>query len=156
MVWTAGGRRCCRSCGRAVWLCLPHPAVPAFQGKDVKPMRVAYLANVGTRDVQRNGKPIAKPRPDGAALLAEFEKVRAELIAPILSAGIRQVLGNVARIDVVQLFVSDQLPPPATASDHHERDTVIFGELLGKILAAEFGERVARYACEPMRLNPAD
>ncbi len=119
-------------------------------------MRVAYLANVGTRDVQRQGKFLEKPRPEGAALLADYERVRSELSSPILSAGLRRVLQFVDAVDRLQLFVSDQLPPPHTKEIHREKDTLEFGKLLQRLLNEKFGTRIKRIDCEPMRGNPAD
>jgi hypothetical protein len=119
-------------------------------------VRVVYLANVGTRDVQRHGQALPRPRLDGAALLADFDVVRAELTAPILSAGLRRVLQDVPSISRVQLFVTDQPAPPDTRESHWQRDTVEFGKLLQRILRDEFQERVERIDCESIHVNPSD
>lgn len=119
-------------------------------------MRVVYLANVGTQEVQRNGKRLEKPRLDGAELLANYEAVRGELSTPILSAGIGHVLQTADTIERVQLFVSDQPAPPVTLERHWERDTIELGKLLQRLLQEQFGERLQRIECEPMRFNPSD
>ena len=119
-------------------------------------MKIAYLANVGTRDVQRHGKFLDKPRPDGAALLADYSNVKAQLSSPILSAGLRHVLQMADSVARVQLFVSDQAAPPVTRETFWEKDTLEFGKLLHRLLAEEFGTRVACIECEPMHSNPAD
>jgi hypothetical protein len=119
-------------------------------------MNLVYLANVGTRDVQRGGRPLEKPRMDGAALFAEYAAVRAELEAPILAAGLRRVLAEAPAVSRVQLFVTDQPAPPDTRETHWQRDTVEFGKLLQRLLREEFQERVARIDCEPIHFNPSD
>jgi hypothetical protein len=120
-------------------------------------MRVVYLANVGTRDVQRQGQALTKPRLDGANLIANYEAVRAELTAPILTTGLRRVLQDTPKISRVQLFVTDQPAPPDTPEFHWQRDTVEFGKLLQRLLREEFSaEQVERIECEPIRVNPSD
>jgi hypothetical protein len=119
-------------------------------------MRVAYLANVGTRDVQRQGKFLDKPRSEGAALGAYYEKLHSELSSPILSAGLRHVLGLAESIACVQLFASDQPAPPTTKEVFWEKDTLEFGKLLQRLLRDEFGMRLARIECAAMHCNPAD
>src|SRR5262249_26469774 len=97
-----------------------------------------------------------KARADGEALLANYEVVRCELTAPILSAGIAHVLRVGGKIARVLLFVSDQPDPPTTPVHHWERDTIAFGKLLQRLLREQFGDRVEQIQCEPIRLNPAD
>ena len=106
--------------------------------------------------MQRNGAYIPKPRPEGAALLANYKNVQSELTAPILSAGIQHVLQAGGAIARVQLFVSDQPAPPVTLDQYREKDTVEFGKLLQLVLKEQFGEAVERIEWEPIRLNPSD
>jgi hypothetical protein len=119
-------------------------------------MDVIYFANVGTRDVQRNGAPLAKPRRDGEALLRDYLALKGELGAPILTSGIKLVLETAPAIDRVQLFVTDQPAPPDTSEYHWERDTVAFGEVLRRLISERFGERVRRVEYEPLRFNPSN
>jgi hypothetical protein len=119
-------------------------------------VRVVYLANVGTRDVQHGGKPLHKPRPEGEALVASYEAVRRDLSAPILAAGIRHVLQVSPTLGRMQLFVSDQPAPPRTPAGHWDRDTIFFGTLLQRLLRDQFGQAIEQIECEPMRFNPSD
>lgn len=119
-------------------------------------MPVAYMANVGTRDLTLHGQPLAKPRPDGEALLAQYDQVREQLDAPILRPGVKHAMSLVNRLEWLILFVSNQ--PEFTHPNHRERDTIFLGELLRRWLIEheEFGNRVGTIIIEPLPGNPAD
>jgi hypothetical protein len=117
-------------------------------------VRVAYLTNIGTRDVQYRDRPLERPRSEGWGLLQRYGEVRGELAAPIAGRGLEFVLDEVRSVHRVVLFVTDQ--PEGTPEFHRERDTLHLGELLGRMLSDRFGARILRVVCEPMRFNPAD
>ncbi|RLA87353.1 MAG: hypothetical protein DRG40_00545 [Deltaproteobacteria bacterium] len=119
-------------------------------------MRVAYLANVGTRDVLYRGKLLYKPRSEGKELLDHYDSVKSKLSAPIIGAGLSYILQHTEKLWYVWLFVTDQPAPPATPESYWENDTVELGELLQRFLHDEFGERVEHIGCIPMPFNPAD
>lgn len=116
---------------------------------------VAYLANVGTRDILLDGKPLPWPRPDGADLLSQYETVRSRLDAPILLPGLHHVLGLVHRVDLVVLFASDQPDPPATREDFWKRDTIHLGRILAQFLQDRLAGRVGRVECRPIPHDPS-
>jgi hypothetical protein len=121
-------------------------------------MRIVYLANVGTRDIQRSdGIRITQPRQEGEKYLAQYNEYKTILTAPILAKGIERVLqtiGDRERIDLVQLFVTDQLR--STPEKYRDADTIHFGSLLQLLLKDQFGTRLEKVECESMRFNPAD
>jgi hypothetical protein len=118
-------------------------------------VRVAYIANVGARDVLVKGEPLTSPRPDGEALLAQVDARRADLSAPILERGIDHVLARTERIEQMVLFASDQ-PHASTDEIHWNRDTIALGRILQRLLKDEYSERVGRIDCCSMPCNPAD
>jgi hypothetical protein len=120
-------------------------------------MRVAYLANVGTRDLQRGGEQLKQPRKDGEDLLAaDWNAVRSQLSAPILAPGLRHVLQQAGSLVRLQLLVTDQPPPRPGERDYRPSDTLNFGKLLQRLLTEQFGPALQEVAWEPMRFNPAD
>lgn len=116
--------------------------------------KVAYLTNIGTRDVHYRHNPLKRPRSEGQELLQRYDEVRGELAAPITGRGLESVLDEIGSVDRVVLIVTDQ--PEGTPEFHRERDTLHLGELLRLMLSDRFRTRIRHLVCEPMRFNPAD
>ena len=119
-------------------------------------MKTVYLANVGTNDVQREGKLIPSPRVEGKALLENYENVRGQLQAPILVPGLRRAITEAGSIDRLVLFVTDQ--PDYVEERYRLRDTLYFGELLKRLLKdmPDIGPYVREILLETIPGNPAD
>ncbi|MFB6272238.1 MAG: hypothetical protein ABEL51_05010 [Salinibacter sp.] len=115
-------------------------------------MTILYLANVGTRDVTRNGKTTDQPRVDGQKWLDAYEAIEATLDAPILLPGLQHVLQWTDSVEAV-LFYTDQ---QETAPDFAPRDTIPFAQILTRLLPERLGTEAL--AVRPVRLdgNPAD
>jgi hypothetical protein len=118
-------------------------------------VRIAYIANVGTRDIQVDGKPLSRPRSEGAELLAQYDAVRARLSAPIVFPGLLRVLETAPRIEHIQLFATDQARH-TTEERFYDKDTIELGRILERLLREELGERLGTIDCRPIPHNPAD
>jgi len=116
-------------------------------------MRVVYLANVGTRDLTRNGRPTSNCRADGEAWLHDYDAVKDELDTPILLPGLRYVLQHVNQLDVL-LFYSDQ--DETVAEEHRSRDTVYLAQVLRRLLPERLPGRVREVRLARLLGNPAD
>lgn len=117
-------------------------------------MNIVYLANVGTRDVTWQDKPLSPPRQEGEALLRRYEDIRNQLDAPILVPGLNRAIEKVGHISQVVLFVSNQAV--TTPSRYRDNDTVYCGELLKLFLSERFGSQLGGVIIEPLLGNPAD
>jgi hypothetical protein len=125
-------------------------------------MSVVYLANVGTRDVMKDGKPASaivdgRPAPscrrDGEVWLRDYDAIKGQLLAPILTPGLRAVLDLVERVTVV-LFYSDQ--DEMTAEKFRGGDTVFFAQILRRLLPEVFSGRIEKVLLSQLAGNPAD
>jgi hypothetical protein len=121
---------------------------------------IVYLANVGTRDVTLDGRPLPLPRPDGERLLRAYleypEAFGHRLDAPILLPGLLRAIRVAGSVDRLVLFVSDQ--PEGVAPEHRDRDTVHLGELLRLWLprCAVLGGGLGEVRVVAIPGNPAD
>lgn len=116
------------------------------------PYPTAYLANIGTRDVQLDVQPTQAPRADGADWLARYDELAGRLSAPILEPGLGHALRFTDRLSLF-LFYTDQ--EETTPASYRKGDTVHFVALLQRLLSARFPDRLHLH---PIRLegNPAD
>jgi hypothetical protein len=93
---------------------------------------VALFANVGNRDVFRNGEPVREPRSAGENLLKELSTVQDQLTLPLLGPALRYLLRVEHRIDRVVLFATDQ--PATTDERHRATDTLHFAEIAQRLI----------------------
>lgn len=129
-------------------------------------LRTAYIANVGTRDINVGGKTLAdivqpdktKPpeksiRDYSAEILDEYGTYRGRITAPILEPGLRQVLDSLGpdgQIDTLLMFVTDQTDP-----NHRKNDTLFIGAILERRLPEIFGGRIGNVECCSIPHNPS-
>jgi len=117
-------------------------------------MKVAYLANIGTRDVMVDGQYLNRPRAEGERLLQNYDKVWQTLAAPILWPGLQYVLSLSGNIERVYLFASDQ--DKTVEEKFRDKDTVYFGNILERWLPQSFPEQIMCVIPIPIPGNPAD
>jgi hypothetical protein len=124
-------------------------------------MNVLYMANVGTRDVIRDGKyastvvdgrPAPSCRADGEVWLQDYDSFRPVLAAPILQPGLQSVLELAAEV-VVVLFYSNQ--DETTPEKYRRGDTIFFAQILRRLLPHLFPHRV-RAEVHQLPGNPSD
>lgn len=103
-------------------------------------MSVVLLANVGLRDVRERGQPVAPARPEGQALLRDFQARADGLSLPMLSPMVAYLLRDHPRIQVV-LYGTDQ-PEGETPPEHRQKDTVHLAEVAVKLLQRKHGNAI--------------
>ena len=103
--------------------------------------KTIYLANVGAQDVQREGKPISKPRIEGQDVLQNFDPVKNTLQIPILESAINHILEIPSRIDCIYLFYTDQ-DKDIVGEKNWQRDTLYFAEIIKRILLDRFAGKI--------------
>lgn len=120
-------------------------------------MRTAYIANVGTRDIQLDGKPLAanEIRTQSQHILDNYNEHRARLTAPILRHGIQEILDKLGKdgcIDRVLLFVTDQ----SSDVSQSKSDTLYLGGILELFLPDVFGAKIGKVECCSIPHDPAN
>ncbi len=125
-------------------------------------MRVVYMANVGTRDLIKDGRWSSididgrrEPncRADGQQWLQDFDAVCGQLDAPILLPGLHHVLQLTAVVDVL-LFYSNQ---DETAAERYRRsDTVHFAQVLQRLLPRRLPGKIGEVKLAQLLGSPAD
>jgi hypothetical protein len=117
-------------------------------------MRIAYLANIGNRDVTCDGKNASetgqKPRNAGEAWLQKYEALKERLDAPILLPGLRSVAQYTPALQVV-LFYTDQEDPK-----HRESDTLHFATILQHLLPTRLEPVKAEVILKRIEGNPTN
>ena len=106
-------------------------------------MRILVLANIGNRDLEKDGKYLEKIREEGKEILDNFEKHKEKLRAPILSPTLEYIgkKNSEAKIELL-MFATDQ----PKGSEHWESDTCYIAECLKRmwkegLLAEEIEEK---------------
>lgn len=107
-------------------------------------MRVLCLCNVGTTDILLDGRPLPRPRDDGAALLLEGKGLRAarghdgdsdwlsfrnSLSFPIIAPVLDYIVARHDSVSALVLFATDQDRSRA-GDEHWQRDTASYGEFI--------------------------
>ena len=93
---------------------------------------ILFASNTGARDLWLDGQPLARPRPQGEQILADFKAHADRICAPILGVGIEDALKEVERLDRVVLFATDQ--PESEPEKFRERDTLHIARALARWL----------------------
>jgi hypothetical protein len=101
-------------------------------------MATIAFCNVGTRDILLDAAVLQSPvRETGQLWLGQFEALSSRLTLPIISAALDYVLLQEEKVDRFIFFGTDQQGEPYRASD-----TLYFAELVAKLLAQKYGERI--------------
>jgi hypothetical protein len=112
------------------------------------------LANVGLRDVTRNGEPLRSPRADGEEILEQFDSCRHELQLPMLFPAVAELLADHGAITVV-LYGTDQ--PEDTPEVLRAKDSFNLARVAIKLLESRYGrKKIADGSrAKPIRANPS-
>jgi hypothetical protein len=111
-------------------------------GTSKRAMDIVLVANVGQRDLQRDGKPLDKTRlrDEGERILDAYSQEKGRLSAPMIEPAVRHVLQRHGeRIREVVLVATDQADERFRAGD-----TVTCAEVLRKFLKERFGKEIDR------------
>jgi len=107
-------------------------------------MGVLCLCNVGTTDILRDGRPLPRPRDDGATLLSQGKRLRAarehdgdsdwlafrdSLAFPIIAPVLDHIVAHHDSVSALVLFATDQDRSRA-GDEHWQRDTASYGEFI--------------------------
>lgn len=125
-------------------------------------MTVAFVANVGSRDIQvvDAASPPKDSRTLGELILKDWDTMRTKIRMPILVKALEAVLKKHQQIDQIMLFATDQ-----TDGQYRHTDTYPFAQVIQRYLAENYdaayqqryGETLSsRVTIEPIAANPAD
>ncbi len=112
-------------------------------------MTVIYICNVGSRDLYCDGQPLARPRPDGRAILENFASYRGRLSLPAIEPGLHLARAHRGRVDLALFYVTDQ--PQDVPAQHRDHDTVNLGRIIQRYLVAKPESKVKKVILRSVR-----
>lgn len=113
---------------------------------------VVFVANVGNRDVSRDGQALAHPRSDGRAILDAWADESPRLDLPLLRPSLSYAIRRFGQLERIVLFASDQ---PESAGSHRESDTIHLAGIAQRLLETDSGYRGKVTLRRASNLNPS-
>jgi len=100
-------------------------------------MTIAFISNVGSRDVWVDGQTISSKdsRELGESILAEWDVHKPNLRLPILVKALDAILNNDRNISHIILFASDQAD-----KNYRRTDTEPFAQIVKRVLIEKYGQ----------------
>lgn len=116
-------------------------------------MTIAFIANVGSRDVQVAGEETTKEsRRLGETILADWDTHRSRVQLPILGKALEYVIKKHQMIDSIVLFATNQRD-----STYRYSDTLPFAQIIKRYLIETYGDWVDdALAIVEINENPSD